>query len=116
MKKTLPLIVASLFLMQTASYADWMQGIVKKVEGKDITINRTDATQNDSNPRELKVKILDNAKLKNISSLNDLKSGEEVKVDARNNKEQGFWDANYVELINSANQAQDQNQNANPKP
>jgi hypothetical protein len=114
MKKTLPLIIASLFVMQTASYADWMQGVVQKVEGKDITINRTDATENDSNPRELKVKILDNAKLKNISAISDLKNGEEVKVDARNNKEQGFWDANYVELINSGKNAAGQDQTQKP--
>jgi hypothetical protein len=101
MKKILPIVFAGLFLMQAPSYADWMKGVVKGVEGKDVTISRTDASDNDSKPRELKVKILENAKLKNISSLGDLKSGQEVKVDARENKEQGFWDANYVELIKS---------------
>jgi hypothetical protein len=106
MKKILPIVFAGLFLMAAPSYADWMQGVVKGVEGQDLTIDRTDATENDAKPRELKVKILDNAKLKNISALEDLQNGQEVKVDARENKEQGFWDANYVELINS-----DKNQN-----
>jgi hypothetical protein len=101
MKKALPLIIASLFLAQAPSYADWMKGVVQSIDGKTVTINRSDATENDSNPRQLKVKILENAKLKNISSVSDLKNGQEIKVDARNNKEQGFWDANYVELINS---------------
>jgi len=109
MNKTLPIIFMSLFLMQTTSYADWMKGVVKDVQGKTVTLDRTDAAGNDSDPRELKIKILENAKLKNISSLGDLKNGQEVKVDARNNKEQGFWDANYIELTNA-------DQNQNPKP
>lgn len=101
MKKALPIVFASLFLMSAPSYADWMQGVVKGIDGQSLTIDRTDAAENDAKPRELKVKILENAKLKNISALGDLQNGQEVKVDARENKEQGFWDANYVELINS---------------
>jgi len=103
MKKALPIVFASLFLVQAPSYADWMKGVVKSVDsaGKTVTIDRTDASENDSKPRELKVKIVDNAKMKNISSIDELQNGQEVKVDARDNKEQGFWDANYIELINA---------------
>jgi hypothetical protein len=118
MKKiTLPLIFAGLFLVQAPSYADWMQGVVQGLEGKTVTINRTDDSGNDSDPRQLKVKILDNAKLKNISAVEDLKNGQEIKVDARNNKEQGFWDANYVELIQDQGAQQGQaQQNEAQKP
>ncbi len=105
MKKALPLIFAGLFLVQAPVYADWMQGIVQGIEGKTVTIDRTDASENDNNPRQLKVKVLDNAKLKNISAVEELQSGQEIKVDARNNKEQGFWDANYIELVNPQGQA-----------
>jgi hypothetical protein len=101
MKKTLPLVVASIFLLQTPSYAAWMSGVVKAVEDRVVTIERANAELQEAYPKELRVKILDNAKLKNISSLEDLKSGNEVKVDARANKEQGVWDANYIELVDS---------------
>ena len=101
MKRTLPLIVASLFLLQTPSYAAWMSGVVKTVEDRVVTIERANAEIQEAYPKELRIKILDNAKLKNIASLNDLKAGNEVKLDARANKEQGVWDANYIELIDA---------------
>jgi hypothetical protein len=101
MRKTLPLLVASLFLLQTPSYAAWMSGVVKTVEDRIVTVERANSELQEAYPKELRVKILDNAKLKNIASLNDLQAGNEVKLDARANKEQGVWDANYIELIDS---------------
>jgi hypothetical protein len=101
MRKTLPIVVASLFLLQTPVHAAWMSGVVKSVEDRIITIERANAQIQEAYPKELKVKILDNAKLKNMASLNDLQPGNEIKLDARANKEQGNWDANYVELIDS---------------
>jgi hypothetical protein len=116
MKKALPIIFAGLFLVQAPVYADWMQGIVQGIEGKTVTIDRTDDAGNDSDPRQLKVKVLDNAKLKNISAVEELQNGQEIKVDARNNKEQGFWDANYVELVNPQGEGQAAQQNEAQKP
>jgi hypothetical protein len=101
MKKTLTFVVASLFLLQTPAHAAWMSGVVKSVEGRIVTIERANAELQEAYPKELQVKILDNAKLKNVASLEDLKSGNEVKLDARANKEQGTWDANYIELVDS---------------
>jgi hypothetical protein len=94
-------LIASVFLLQTPSYAAWMQGKIKNVDNNSrmITIDSADAQKAGASSSEIQVKVLENAKFKNISSLNDLKSGQEVKVDARNNKEQGFWDANYIEVL-----------------
>ncbi len=101
MKKVLPIIVASLFLLQSPAHAAWMSGVVKNVQDRIVTIERANAQIQEAYPKELQVKILDNAKLKNISSLNELQPGNEVKLDARANKEQGSWDANYIELVDS---------------
>jgi hypothetical protein len=101
MKKVLPIIIASLFLLQTPVHAAWMSGVVKSVQDRIVTIERANAQIQEAYPKELQVKILDNAKLKNISSLGELQAGNEVKLDARANKEQGTWDANYIELVDS---------------
>ena len=96
-------ILVSVFLLQTASEAAWIHGVIKSVDPvqRIVTIERANAEEQEAYAKELPIKILENAKLKNISSLNELKSGQEVKLDARANKEQGFWDANYIELIDS---------------
>ncbi len=115
MKKTLLFIFMSLFLMQTPSYAAWMSGVVKEVDlgERMVTIERSGAQFQEAYSKELDVKILENAKLKNLASLDELRSGQEIKLDARANKEQGYWDANYVELIDadadaSANETTDE--------
>jgi hypothetical protein len=101
MKKTLLLAAFSLIAMQTAAHAAWMSGTVERVEGDTVVIQRANSELQEAYPKEINVKILNNAKLKNISSLEELKKGQEVKLDARANKEQGQWDANYIELIDS---------------
>ncbi len=101
MKKVLYMVIASTFLIQTSAHAAWMRGIIKDVDGKNVVIERSNANQQTAYEKELTIKILDNAKLKNIASLDELKAGQEVKLDARANKEQGQWDANYIELIDS---------------
>jgi hypothetical protein len=101
MRKTLSIVVASLFLLQSPVHAAWMSGVVKSVQDRIVTIERANAQIQEAYPKELEVKILDNAKLKNISSLEELQPGNEIKLDARANKEQGTWDANYVELVDS---------------
>jgi len=101
MKIILPLVVVSIFLLQGTSHAAWMSGVVKGVQDRVVTIERANAELQEAYPKEIQIKILDNAKLKNIAALSDLQNGNEVKVDARANKEQGIWDANYIELIDS---------------
>jgi hypothetical protein len=105
MRKRLLAIVASLMLIPTPSYAAWMSGIVKNVQDRIVTIERANADIQEAYPKELQVKILENAKLKNIAALSDLKSGNEIKLDVRANKEQGVWDANYIELVDADSNA-----------
>jgi hypothetical protein len=103
MKKILVLAVVSFLWLQTSAYAAWMSGVIKEVDSANrvVTIERAGAELQEAYPKEIQVKVLENARLKNMTTLDELQTGQEVKVDARANKEQGFWDANYIELIDA---------------
>ncbi len=103
MKCLKELIAVMVLGSASVTYAAWMQGEVVSVnpQEKKLTIERANAQYQEAYDKNIEVKVLDNAKLKNVASLNEIKEGQEVKLDARANKEQGHWDANYVELIDS---------------
>ena len=105
MKKKAFLTIIGVLALQAMVYADWVNGTVQKVdESRDVLfINRIDAEKNKSMPEQLEVKVTNDAKLKNISSLTELKTGNEVKVDVQENKNLGIWEARGVELVNPAN-------------
>src|SRR5689334_5491125 len=103
MKKIIFLAVVSFWWLQTSAYAAWMSGVIKDVDSANrvVTLERAGAELQEAYSKEIQVKILENAKLKNMTTLDELQTGQEVKIDARANKEQGFWDANYIELIDA---------------
>lgn len=103
MKKILYLTIVSVFMLQAPAHAAWVSATIKQADPQNgiLIVERNGAEIQEAYPKELEVKILSNAKLKNIASLEDLQAGQEVKLDVRANKEQGTWDSNYVELIDA---------------
>ena len=101
--QTMYFTIGTMFLLQSTSYAAWMSGVVKDVDptNQTLLIERANANTQEAYEKQIRVKVLNNAKLKNIASLDELKDGQEVKMDVRANKEQGHWDANYIELIDA---------------
>jgi hypothetical protein len=61
-----------------------------------------DIDKNQNLPQELQLRVVRDAKLKNITSLKDLQDGNQVKVDVKQNKDLGVWEAKSVELNNEA--------------
>ncbi len=116
MKKTLLLLAASIFLVQPSVYAASIQGIIQHVDntGRMLSIQRTDSGNQDI-PKQLEVKILSDAKFKNASSLDDLKNGQEVKLDVKNNQAAGYWDAKSIEVTNATPSASQESQTDQPK-
>ncbi len=109
MKRIIYLAVFGLLAFQIAAYADWVNGTVAKVDSKNntVTIQRTEDERDrrDGNlPAQLEVKVNRDADLKNIASINDLKTGDAVKIDVRENKNLGIWEAKGIELRNSKKQ------------
>jgi hypothetical protein len=103
MKKVIALAITGLFLLPLTAHAAWWKATVKSVDSQDrkVLIERVNSETKDSLPPEVNVKILENAKLKNMTTLAELQPGQLVKLDVRANKEQGDWDANYIELISA---------------
>ena len=100
MKKIATVFVFGLLFAANASYAEWVQGIVSNVDIKagTIQLNRLATDKNKDFPQTLQLNVQRDAKLKNIVSLEDLKKGNHIKVDVKQNKDLGIWEAKAVEL------------------
>ena len=100
MKRMLLTVIVGvgLLLPQTTVYADSIEGMIKNVDStsRTLTIERSNAKAGEA--REIQVKIPEDAKFKNFNTFGELQNGQEVKLDARENKDLGSWDAKSVEL------------------
>lgn len=106
MRTTIGLLALGLFLLQAFASAEVIQGSVQRIDAANDTlyIRRFDADidKNGKLPREFELKVGREAKLKNIASLQDLENGSPVKVDVKQNKNLGVWEAKSVELNEDA--------------
>ena len=100
MKRMFIAVIAGvgMLLLQTYAYADRIEGTIKNIDSTNrmLTIERSDAKADQA--KEIQVKVTDDAKFKNFNTLGELQNGQAVKLDARENKDLGSWDAKSVEL------------------
>lgn len=98
------ILMAVFTFFQTAAFAETIKGAITKVDvaASDIYIHRTEINKNKDLPQDLQLKVGREAKLKNITSLADLKNGNEVNVKVKENKNLGIWEARSVELISQS--------------
>ncbi|MCR4337211.1 MAG: hypothetical protein NUV91_05345 [Candidatus Omnitrophica bacterium] len=102
MKKIISLTILSFFILQTAVYAEWVYGIVRKVDVKNsiLTIQQIEEEKEDNFPNQIKLKVVRDAIFRNIPTLDELEVGNEVKVNVRENQNLGIWEATEVEFKN----------------
>ncbi len=88
----------------SAASAEMVHGSVQKLDAANnmLTIRRIETDKNQNLPQEMQLKVQRDSKLKNIASLQDLQNGNQVKVDVKQNKDLGIWEAKSVELSNEA--------------
>src|SRR3989338_143604 len=75
--------------------AETIRGEIKalNVESNNFVMLKRDPSKNKLIPRELNVQILPKTKLKGMNFLQELRTGDEIKVDVRQNKKTLAWEA-----------------------
>ena len=109
MKRYFYPIVAGLLLTASAAQAEMIQGAITFV---DSTNNMISIRPVDPESAQLIIKIKADTKTRgNINSVGELQAGQEVKVDAHQNKAENILEANSIEVTSAgpAQPALDQN-------
>lgn len=102
MKRIVMMLFAGLLAVPSVSYAEWLQGTITKIDinGGNLTLENLDTKK--PYPQPLNLKVTQDAELKNIASLQDLKNGQAVKVDVKENTNLGVWEAKSVEYVGAS--------------
>ncbi len=116
MKRIICLTIFGIFALSTVAHAEWIKGTVLNVDdnNKTITIKRANDLSDDNRnlppqiPERLQLKVRDDANFKNISSLNELQEGNEVRINIKADRENtsasnvvGAFEASDVELTDA---------------
>ncbi|MBI4432327.1 MAG: hypothetical protein HY592_02450 [Candidatus Omnitrophica bacterium] len=98
MKRYTILVLAGLIAGSSVAYAETIRGMINTIDAaRDMVgITRSDAAG--TQPQEVNVKVTRDTKTKNVATLKDLQVGQEVKVDAKEDKAGGVWVAKTVEV------------------
>ena len=94
MKKRITGLVMLLFLLVAFSavlYAEVFQSEIKSVNGNEITVVKKDPATGEAGSEEFQVQTSRKTKLKNFASLEELRPGDEVKVNAKWHDKQSCW-------------------------
>lgn len=97
---SLAFLIAALILFPSFGKAETLQGEVLALDedGRSFLFKSTD----DSGPgadEPIDIEVLRETEFLKISSLNDLAAGDEVRVEAKRNSENGMWEAGSVEIL-----------------
>ena len=102
--KSLSFAVLGLAILQATASAETVHGLVQNFDAatNTLAIRRVETDKNQNLPTDLQLVVNRDAKLKNIASLQELQRDNEVKVDVKQNKDLGIWEAKSVELNQTA--------------
>src|SRR5437879_6166125 len=101
MKRFIYLSLFVFFLAQSAAYAETIRGMITNLDPTNnmLIVRRTDASSSTS--QDINVKVQTDTKTKNVASLKELQVGHEVKIDAKENKASGVFEAKSIEVTGS---------------
>ena len=98
MKRLIYALLLGLFLTQSAAYAEMIRGTITSVDPTNNMFCILKKNILGRTSKELTVKFDDQTQAKNLASLDQLRIGEKVKVDAKKDKASGLLEAKSVEL------------------
>ncbi len=103
MKRYIYGLLGSFFLFSSVAYAEMIRGSITFV---DTTNNRISIQPADpGKSSQLLIKMRSDTRTRNVSSIGDLKVGQEVKVDAKQNRQENILEAKSIEVTKSAERA-----------
>lgn len=96
--KGFAVLMMGFVMVEATLYAETITGEVAAIDQvtHSISIRHVDLTT--GNPQEEKFYVVDNAKFKGVHSLSDLKTGDMVKVEVKENKDSGVLEAKKIEM------------------
>jgi hypothetical protein len=105
MKRCIYLLLFGFFAAQTVGYAEMIQGMIVTLDSANnmLIVRRTDTPKD--GVQQITVKVKSDTKTQNVASLNELKMGQEVKIDAKESNP-GVYEAESVEVTASQVAAQ----------
>ncbi|MBI2095242.1 MAG: hypothetical protein HYT89_03645 [Candidatus Omnitrophica bacterium] len=105
MRRYIYLSLLAFCLAQSVAYAEMIRGVIVNLDPAHdtLSVKRTDASKD--KPQQLDVKVKSDTQTKNVASLKELQVGHEVKIDAKEDKTSGVYEAKSVE-VTSAQSAQ----------
>ena len=89
MKRYLRLSLAGALCLPAAAYAEMIQGSITHVDSANDMLSIRQASAPAGSPQEINVRVKSDTKTKNVASLHELQVGQEVKIDAQENKAGG---------------------------
>ncbi len=101
MKRYIYPLFFGLLLMQPAAYAETIRGMITNLDPANniVIVRRADASN--SVPQDVNVRVKTDTKTKNVASLKELQVGHEVKIDAKEDKASGVYEAKFIEVTGS---------------
>ena len=103
MKRSIYLLIAGFVLSQSAAYAEVIQGMIINVDPASDMISVRQAVPSKHTPQQLEIKVKNDTKTKNVASLKELRVGQEVRVDAKENKQTNLFEAKSIEVTAAGN-------------
>ena len=101
MKRYIYLLLFGFLLTQSVVYAETIRGMITNLDPATNTllIRRTDTSSTTS--QDINVKVKTDTKTTNVASLKELQVGHEVKIDAKEDKASGVFEAKSIEVTGS---------------
>lgn len=91
-------VIASGLFFWSWVCAEAIQGTITSM---DVSKNKLNVTRTDivKSPQVVNVVVKDETQTKNVASLKELQVGQEVKIDAAEDKASGVWEARSIEVL-----------------
>lgn len=101
MKRYIYLLAFGFLFSQSAVYAETIRGMITNLDSTNnvLSIRRTDNSK--TTAEQLAIQVKSDTQTKNVASLKELQVGHEVKIDAKENKTSGLFEAKSIEVTNS---------------
>ena len=98
MRKSIIAVVFGLVALPALAYAESFDANVTSVDPAANTVTVSPTEKTDKLPSTLTVAVKEDAKFKNAATLADVKTGDHVKINAKENKDTGVWEGKSVEV------------------
>src|SRR5262245_45890117 len=98
MKRSVYGFLVGLLLVPAVARAEMIQGMITAIDPANDTLG----VRKSGSSQQLNIKVKSDTKTKNVASLKELQVGQQVKIDAKEDKSAGVWEAKSVEVTNTA--------------